>query len=329
MSDVSVEIINRYLSDREMKVFTFPFGDGNDALETNVKVVVTGIKNYFSMGQERPYLEYTLYILPTNELSDAYISLLGDSYGRILTITTTSSEYSEIRWVTNLKVQDFIKIFGYDILSICTKVINNVKPKKNNKSIVGESILDNPTRTIVRDVITIFKTTKTGEFGLPEDLNNGEMVYDFPKIGDTFSIFLEMSQDENIEKFEIESELQTDEDEDMDYVIFLSIVTNPTSGNEILEELIGELNETISHELVHIRQFSDGREPLDEPVDNQEYYLQQHELEAQRKGFKRRSKLDRIGYEETIRNWFKKYPHKHKLNPEQIEYVIKRILSEK
>lgn len=327
MSDVSINIINRYLSDRVIKVYTFPFGDHSSPLETNIKLEVTGIKNYFTMGIERPHLEYTLYILPTSELSDSYFSALGNVYGNDIKITTTSKEYSEIIWVANLKLSDFVKYFGDEILSICTRVINLVKPKKINESIIGESFLDNPTRTIVRDIITIFKKSKTGEFGLPEDLNNDEMVYDFPKIGDDFSILLELSQNENVETFEVESGFYNDEE--YDNLIYVSIISNPSVGNEILQDLIGELNEVVSHELVHIRQFSKGREPSDEPEDSLEYYSQEHELEAQRKGFKRRSKGDRIGYEETIRDWFKKYPHKHKLNPEQIEYVIKRILSEK
>jgi hypothetical protein len=33
--------------------------------------------------------------------------------------------------------------------------------------------------------------------------------------------------------------------------------------------------------------------------------------------------------ESLVRNWFKKYPHKHNLTPSQQEKVIQKILSEK
>jgi hypothetical protein len=33
--------------------------------------------------------------------------------------------------------------------------------------------------------------------------------------------------------------------------------------------------------------------------------------------------------ESLVRDWFKKYPHKHNLTPEQQERVIQKILSEK
>jgi hypothetical protein len=66
-----------------------------------------------------------------------------------------------------------------------------------------------------------------------------------------------------------------------------------------------------------------------EPTDSEKYYMQQHELDAQKAGFKRRARREKNDMETLVRNWFKKYPHKHTLNPEQQERVIQKILSEK
>ena len=69
--------------------------------------------------------------------------------------------------------------------------------------------------------------------------------------------------------------------------------------------------------------------PTREPKKPINYYSQSHELSAQRKGFKRRSKLAKFDYETLVRNWFEDNKHKHRLNPEEAEKVIQRIISEK
>jgi hypothetical protein len=90
--------------------------------------------------------------------------------------------------------------------------------------------------------------------------------------------------------------------------------------------LIGELNETIRHELEHVYQNEKGYKIPKEPKEPLKYYTQQHELEAQRAGFKKRAKSEKVDFETLVRNWFKKNPHKHNLKPEQQEKVIQQIL---
>ena len=66
--------------------------------------------------------------------------------------------------------------------------------------------------------------------------------------------------------------------------------------------------------------------PKKEPKDPYKYYTQPHELEAQRAGFRRRAKGERVDFETLVRNWFVKNPHKHNLNPDQQEKVIQKII---
>jgi len=54
---------------------------------------------------------------------------------------------------------------------------------------------------------------------------------------------------------------------------------------------------------------------------------QQHEIEAQIAGFKRRAKQEGKDLETVIRDWFKRNQNKHGLEPKQIEKIIQRLLS--
>lgn len=321
--DIPIEVINDYLSENPFEVKTFPTHD-DSPITTKVKVKLTGVKNYISIGENRPHVEYTLFILPTNKESDMWASLYSKIYGSDSRIKTTSHEYPQYRFVVSNLLSDLLKYFGVDMNTICTRVVNEVEPMKLNESVITEGKMNNIIRTVVRDIISIFKSKREGEFGLPEDLNKGEMVYDFPQLETKFSVFLDLQQDDTINGFETDGEFYSDDD-----LIYVTITSNPNVGNEIFQELTGELNELIQHELVHIRQHEKEYEFPKDTKSSKKYYTQDHELEAQRKGFKRRAKQEKRDFESVVRNWFNKYPHKHKLNPKQMEYVIQRIISEK
>ena len=93
--------------------------------------------------------------------------------------------------------------------------------------------------------------------------------------------------------------------------------------------LIGELIETVRHEIEHIVQNDNGMKQIDEPNESEEYYSQIKEIEAQRAGFKLRSEEKKTDFETLVRNWFNKYQHKHSLTTEQKERVIQKVISEK
>jgi len=193
------------------------------------------------------------------------------------------------------------------------------------RKLIKEDKFDGVVRQIVRDIITIVKKEKDGEYGLPEDLYEDQMEYDFPYIENTFSIFLQLSSDESVDGFDVDAEYYKDED-----VISVEIVTNPSFGQDIIQPLIGELNEVIRHELEHMKQHQKGfKFPDREPKNPEKYYTQQHELEAQRAGFKRRSRGEKVDYQSLVRKWFDDNIHKHRMNKDQAERVIQRILREK
>lgn len=320
-----IDKVNRFFENNIFEIYYLQDGDGEYPTPTNIKVEITGIKEYISMGEKKDYVTLTLYVLPSNELSDLHNSIMRSYFGPETKIETyDAGPYQNLVWVTSKKVDEVLKYFSLPS-SMITKVVNKVEPNKLNEDVITESRYDSVVRRIVRDIIYMVKNKKDGDYGLPEDLYDDQMNYEFPQIENPFSVFLQISTDESVDGFDVDAEYYNDDD-----VISVEIIFNPTYNQKILQELVGELNEVIRHELEHIKQHQQGYEfPKREPKNPEKYYTQQHELEAQRAGFKRRSKGEKIDYETLVRRWFDDNPHKHRMNKDQAERVIQKILQEK
>jgi hypothetical protein len=88
-------------------------------------------------------------------------------------------------------------------------------------------------------------------------------------------------------------------------------------------DLIGELNDVVTHELEHVNQSKGGYEfPEKEYKQDKRYYLQQHEIEAQVVGFKRKAKLQKRPIEEVIREYFER----RKTRKDLINLFVERLM---
>ena len=177
-------------------------------------------------------------------------------------------------------------------------------------------------RTVVIDIIQIFKKEEEGEFYLPEEINDEESHYDFKKFDLGVELIIEQSDD--VDHFLLNAELYREEG-----IIAILIVYNPENKNKILYDLVGELNELVGHELRHIYQQKYNTFDLDveEPENPFDYYTQPHEIDAQIAGFKRMSQITKKPFEEVVRNWFEKNKDIHRMNDDETEEVIKMILT--
>jgi hypothetical protein len=316
-----IDRVNRFFENHTFEIYYLQDGDGEYPTPTNIKVEITGVREYISMGDKKDYVTLTLYILPSSELSDAHNSIMSGYFGHETKIETyDSGPYQNLVWVTQNKVDELLKYFSLPS-SMITKVVNEVEPKKMNESLIVEGQLDKTTRKLVQDVIEFFKYQREGEFGLPEDASNDEMVYELPGFNN-FSIFLDLQLSDDVETVDVDGDLYYDDD-----LMYITIISNPNAGYTILDELTKELNEVIRHELEHIKQHEQGYDfPNKEPKSPVNYYTQPHELEAQRAGFRKRAKSEKADFETLVRDWFQKNPHKHNLKPNQQEKVIQQIL---
>lgn len=150
--DFPIERINKYLDNHIFEVYLQPTHDEDYSVPTNVKVKLTGVKDYLTMGDKYPHVQYTITILPTNKESDALNKMWGSMYGKVLPITTSGSQYSELRWIMNEKLSDFLQYFGVEKKAICTEVVNELAEDKLNESLILEGKLDKLTRKLVQEL---------------------------------------------------------------------------------------------------------------------------------------------------------------------------------
>ena len=183
----------------------------------------------------------------------------------------------------------------------------------------------NVIRTLVRDIITVFKGEDEGEYYLPNYLDN-EDFYNFLDFNHDLTIELNLVEDESLDSFKLDAWLWGNED-----VIEVVITYNPNIKNNITFKLIGELNEVIGHEIRHIdqkyRNLFDINVP--EEKDPYKYYTQPHEIDAQVFGFRRLSKLTKQPFEVVVKEWFDTHEDVHKLNADEVDDVISKILKYK
>jgi len=222
--------------------------------------------------------------------------------------------------LSETEVSNFTRIFGMSNSSV--RNIDFIKDNKINESYILEGKYDGITRTLVRDIIDLYKKNDEGEFTLPEDLRKDEMVYDFGGNLSSISIELELTQDKNIDDYEVDAEYYKGED-----TIIIQINYNPKNKMSLVQNLIGDLNETVRHELEHVKQYYQGYKFPKEPKTPIKYYTRKHEIEAQLAGFKRRAKQEKKPLSEVLRNWFEKNKKRHNLSDEQVDKVIKKLLT--
>jgi hypothetical protein len=206
-----------------------------------------------------------------------------------------------------------------DLVVEIKELSNNVILERN------KSELRNVIRTIVKDITTIFKDNDEGMFYLPEDLN-GEIFYEFTDLPIPITFEVEIEESDKIKEFKIDGSYWREED-----TISIKITYNPKNKKTLLYNIIGELNEVVSHELRHIYQKLNNLFDLDKPEeeDSFNYYTQPEEIDAQIFGFKRISKLTKKPFNDVVEEWFEKNRDIHNLNDREIEEVISILLKNK
>lgn len=174
---------------------------------------------------------------------------------------------------------------------------------------------------LVSDIVNVLKRGTVGYFYLPDE-ELGEGIYFFDNLS-ALTLELDVKGDEKLENPEVDGEYF-----DGEGTIKVEIVFNTEAPiEETLEKVIPELHELVTHEVVHFLQEESGLEfPKRIPKKPFQYYSQAHELEAQIEGFKAKSKATKQEVKKVMKDWFKKYPHKHNLKPREVDKLIKRLL---
>ena len=198
--DFPIERINEFLRDHSF-VVTKPLGENIEiGGNVTIKVKLTGIKPMISVGDWKDFIEYTIII---EDIDDSYLKgIFGHLFAAVktqdYTIANTDTTFYLITSQVNGLLRNFLKYFGIDNYVTCTRIIDkvtNIDPKYMTESIITEDKDDNAIRIVVRDIMSVFKYQKEGDYQLPEDIatDENDMVYDFPELGSSFTVNLMMS----------------------------------------------------------------------------------------------------------------------------------------
>lgn len=331
--NLPIEKLNHFL---ERHTFYVPlnnaFGLSQDWGRITVKIKLTGIKPMISVGEWKDFIEYTIYVEDVDtDFGKQVLNVLFKSWGDDYDISNDDTRFYSLTSQIGLFLSRFLKLFGVDNFVRCGKIVNNLDKKNTNAVTEGrrpnvnpnlfEEHLDYVVEKLVEDVMSVFQKEKTGTFALPEDFGS-DMVYEFPDISGVFSVNVKLVENPDITGIEVDGEFNDEDTIDIEIQKGLEITERD------IKELEYELNEILVHELVHMIQLNLGYKfRKKDPEQPYKYYSQRHELEAQIAGFKRRARLENKPFEELLKNWLKKYVHRHRLNEKEVVKLTKLILS--
>jgi|688.fasta_scaffold585744_2 hypothetical protein len=179
-------------------------------------------------------------------------------------------------------------------------------------------------RTMVKDIITVYKEEDDGEFYLPNYINDEEDFYNFQGFENDVILQLTLIENPNLNDFKINGDYWKNED-----IIDVSIEYNPNNKFQILYDLVGQLNQLVGHEIRHVDQKYKKLYNLNKktPTDSFKYYSQPEEIDAQYFGFNRLSKLSKTPLEKVIDVWFEKNQDLHNLNSSEVKKIKELIIN--
>jgi hypothetical protein len=313
--------VNKFLKTHTFSV-KYPLID--NFYPITIKVELTDFRELIRMGQYIKYLMYTIYIVPSgDEDTDKVMKNLipGEKVINNPSSINQSTFYLRLCNDVDVVLENFLQYWGQDYSVFCNKVVNLYPEQETmNENLIVEGKLDSVVRKITADIIQFVKFGQEGEFSLPEDISGGDMTYTFPQLQTEFSVELTIIEDESVSGYELDADYYRDED-----IIEITITINPNEGRQFLQDLTGDLNETLTHELTHMVQHESGYEFPEDPKKPYEYYTQQHELEAQYNGFMRRARAEKRSLESVMDEWFRKNKKYHRLKQKHIDKLKKKI----
>jgi len=313
--------VNKFLKTHKFSV-NYPLI--NNFYPITIKIELTDFRSLIRRGEYVKYLMYTIYIVPSGDAdTDKVLKNLipGEKVINNPSSINQSTFYLRLCNDVDVILENFLQYWGQDYLVFCNKVVNLYPEQETmNENLIVEGKLDSVVRKITADIIQFVKFGQEGEFSLPEDISGGDMTYTFPQLQTEFSVELTIIEDESVSGYELEADYYRDED-----IIEITITINPNEGRQFLQDLTGELNETLTHELTHMVQHENDYDFPEDPENPYEYYTQHHELEAQYNGFMRRAKAEKRSLDSVMDEWFRKNKKNHRLNQKQVDKLKKKI----
>ncbi len=305
LSSKKIEFIERILSKKIFKYRGSIVGGTNLPTDIKFKADVVGVKQYTHAGTYRDFLTLNITIIHADITSKHILGLLEER----LKDNPEKDFYSFCMGLMFELYDSFFSTLELSWLKI-NAIYLDYEDEKTPITEGRQSRLF--VRNAVKYITDLLKNNEEGDFyDYSDELNN--------EVGDvSFEIHLRKHKKKG---FKVDAEYSQEDDS-----ITLAIEYNPKTLESNLYEIIGLLNEYIEHELTHAKQQSEYDLPIDQPKKKFKYYSQPHELEAQKKGFIRLSKLRKLPLDIVVKTWYDTHKDFHKLSDKQVDKLINKIL---
>lgn len=297
MDNSTIEQINRIFKTKKLtwcgNFLRYDEGATQDCYDFTFQIME--VKPMISVGEWKDHalVEVTLYVDPNTILgklvSGEYKDIFGDSEQLL--------RFYPIKNGTADKITKALKLVSN--LDVIVKSIKPVLIGGEEETITEQKVTNNLIRNIVREIA--FEVKKDLHGKRKKNIGSYDIGMDEP-VDIVLFVNPTPNKDENIKPLDIQG--YWDEDENQ---IEIDVDIADDADMDVMYELIGELNDVVTHEFEHAKQTKSGYVfPDVEYKQPKRYYLQQHEIEAQVAGFKRKSKLQKRPIEEVIREYFQK-----------------------
>lgn len=322
LTEKQLDRINKLLSDRTFKYKGRIINDLPESMISDIdyKFKIDGYKKMTSVGEE---YDYALLNVVITGLNDKFSQLLftpeDNEQGKMIAKSFENRLYKFYSDL-NLEMTRFLRIFDDNIRTTIDSLTFDVqKPITESKM---SRMSKNAVRTTVKDILNVIKDKEPGEFYLPGE--DGE-EYSFSNLPFTYSVNLFIETDDNIDGYELGGNFSSEDD-----VIEIGIKFNPKTLRKNAYDIIGELNDIVTHELEHGFQYiTEGKVYQEPPSESLGYYTQPDEIRAQRVGLRRLAKLRKLPFNNVVSEWFDTHRDIHGLTENEQEIVINEILDRK
>jgi hypothetical protein len=297
MDNSTIEQINRIFKTKKLTwCGNFLRYDENASQECyNFTFQIDKVKPMISIGEMKDHalVDVTLHVDPNTILG----KLVSGEYKEIWSESENLLRFYPIKHGTADKITKALKL-----VSNLEVIVTSIKPKligNDNETITEQKINNNLIRNIVREISFEIKKDLHGK--RKKNIGTYDIGMDEP-VDVVLFVNPTPNKDENVKPLDIQG--YWDEDENQ---IEIDVDIADDANMDVMYELIGELNDVVTHEFQHAKQTKRGYEfPDVEYKQPKRYYLQQHEIEAQVAGFKRKAKLQKRPIEVVIREYFEK-----------------------
>lgn len=319
LTEKQLDRINKLLSTKTFKFRGYLIPDLPESMRSDIdyKFNIDGYRKMTSVGEEYDYAKLNVVITGLNDrFSQLLFTPEDNEQGKMIARSFENRLYKFYSDL-NLEMTIFLRIFDSDIRTTIDELKFDIKESITESKMSRMSRI--AVRTTVKDILNVIKNKQEGEFTLPGE--NGE-EYSFTNLPFTYSVDLFIEIDNNLDGYQLNGSYSSD-----DEVIEIAIKFNPKNLKKYIYNIIGELNEVISHELEHGFQYiTEGKEYQEPPTESFDYYTQIDEIKAQRVGFRRLAKLRRLPFKNVVSEWFETHKEIHGLTLSEEQKVINIIL---